>query len=156
MGENEVGSVEDDIAQLEGAVAQLKARFARPPMIDLVVEGQSPTYASYASAMVEARKRLQRFLPGSYFSDPAFDMVLDLFAATEAREKRSFKAAALASRVPAATAARYVEMMVRDGIILREPDPSDGRRTLLSLSESAMVALREWLGSISSIPLRRG
>ncbi|MET0270870.1 MAG: hypothetical protein ABW173_10620 [Sphingomonas sp.] len=154
MGETGDGRLADDIAQLENITARLKSRLAGQIALRLVPGTDGPSYASQARTLLEARKRLQRFLPGDYFSDPAFDMLLDLFVAAEAGESRSFKASAIASRVPAATAARYVDLMVRDGIVLRRTDPQDGRRTLLSLSDLAVASLRDWLASVPPIPLR--
>ncbi len=155
MTRGDASRLEEDLTRLETIVVGLKGRLAQAEVLPLTSGEEEGTFAGYAQAMLKSRNQLHKFLPARYFTDPAFDMLLDLFVATETRQTRSFKVTALASRVPPATAARYVEMMVKDGMILREADQQDGRRTLLSLSESAMTALCEWFSAISPVPLRR-
>lgn len=155
MARGDAGRLEEDLTRLETIVAGLKTRLAQREVLCLVGDPEGTTFAVYAQSMLDSRNHLHKFLPARYFNDPAFDMLLDLFVATETGGARSFKVTALASRVPPATAARYVEMMVQDGIILREADRQDGRRTLLSLSDRAMTSLRDWLSAISPVPLHR-
>lgn len=50
---------------------------------------------------------------------------------------------ATALSVDLSVASRQVQVLVRAGYVERQPDPEDGRATLLSLTESGLAALRD-------------
>ena len=145
-----------ELEQLEKLVAALRSRIGTGKPVPIVVDQAIPSYTSYVEAVIEGRARIADYLPSNYFGDPAFDMLLDLFVSVERGQARTVKVCALTSRVPIATASRYIDMMARDGFVRRKPDPADGRRTLVVLTPSAKAAMDDWLSTISSIPLRRG
>lgn len=114
-----------------------------------------PSYGSYARSIVEGRARIRRYLSSELFSDPAFDMILDLYASEEEGLKPTVGSVAKAARVPATTGLRYVAALEKEGFLERRTDPLDKRRVLLKLLPAAKEAMRLYLEDISSIPLRR-
>jgi DNA-binding MarR family transcriptional regulator len=90
------------------------------------------------------RKREQR-LGADLFADPVWDILLDLYVAHYRRNHVSVSSACLASMVPATTALRWLANLERKKMIVREPDRTDGRRYILSLSPDCLVALNALL-----------
>jgi len=91
--------------------------------------------ALQARALIRQRRLRTDFLPATLFGEPAWDMLLDLYAAHYEGRRVSVSSLCIASSVPSTTALRAIEAMEREGCILRERDPGDGRRIFLKLSD---------------------
>jgi len=118
-------------------------------------EGDVPMQAlcrQIAVQMLRARvlrQRLLRDLPGS---DPAWDMVLDLYVAEGVGRPVSVSDLALAAAVPRSTGLRWVALLVEEGHLERECDPHDGRRSFVKLSEHTRAVLDRYLAQ-SAAPM---
>ncbi|CCW16537.1 hypothetical protein EBBID32_8730 [Sphingobium indicum BiD32] len=88
------------------------------------------------------------FGPG-LFSDPAWDILLDLYIAEAKDEHVQITSLAIAARVPHSTAIRWAGNMTRSGLLERQKDPRDARRIHISLSPRARVLLQEYLEKLS-------
>lgn len=128
---------------------------ASPGLRSAISGIEGPSYASYATAVVNARARLRRMFEIDIVNGPAFDMLLRIFAANEANNAISITALGAAAGVPHASTARWVRALEDNGIVQRKQDPNDHRRSELALTSRAESVLRDWLAAISSIPLRR-
>ncbi len=101
----------------------------------------------FARALLKARQRRSEFMDVSKFSDPAWDILLDLTsAALEGRSVPAFSSSA-AANVPLTTALRYVKRLVEEGTIRRWEDPNDKRRSLLALEDHALENMIRYLTS---------
>jgi len=78
------------------------------------------------------------------FADPAWDILLDLYAAHLTGETVSVSSACIAANVPYTTALRWTNALEARGLILRQNDPDDGRRTYVSLAPKAILAVEEY------------
>lgn len=93
-----------------------------------------------------SKARLDRnsyFLP-KIFADPAWDILLDLYAAELAQVRVSISSLCIASNVPSTTALRWINALEAEGLIERNPDPLDGRRFFISLTQSAIHSFAEY------------
>ena len=78
------------------------------------------------------------------FSDPAWNILLDLFLSEDDGRDLSVTAVCIGSRSSAATALRYITLLVERKLIDRIADEHDGRRTYVRLTakgRNAMVTL---------------
>lgn len=94
------------------------------------------------------RLREDMFGPG-LFSDPAWDILLDLYTAEAKGERVQITSLAIPARVPHSTAIRWAGMMTRAGLLVRQRDPQDARRVHVSLSASAKELMREYLEKLT-------
>ncbi|BAV65051.1 winged helix DNA-binding protein [Sphingobium cloacae] len=94
--------------------------------------------------LLRARRLRDEFLPGDLFADPAWDMLLDLFAARLEQERVSVSSLCIASAVPPTTALRWIRTLTERGLLQRQADPLDGRRIFIALADSAAIALTRW------------
>ncbi len=95
----------------------------------------------------------QRWLRGRYFdaklfSDPAWDILLDLTAARIEGTKVSVTSLCVASGAPGSTALRWIDKMVEAGLLLRVEDTVDRRRAFISLSDEAAEAMAAFFAGI--------
>jgi len=88
----------------------------------------------FARLMLRQRRTRERKLGDSLFSDPVWDMMLDLYAASCEGQDVCLSSLCLASSVAPSTAMRKINDLITRGHIRRMPDPVDGRRTNVSLS----------------------
>jgi DNA-binding MarR family transcriptional regulator len=92
-------------------------------------------------AMRRDRARRDKFLPGSLFADPAWDMLLELYYAELRHYKVSVSNLCLASQVPATTALRWIKALEGQDLVQRREDHLDARRYYLSLSKGGSSAM---------------
>ncbi|SER76833.1 MarR family transcriptional regulator [Sphingobium sp. YR768] len=97
--------------------------------------------------MLRARRIRADFLPGDLFADPAWDMLLDLFAARLEQERVSVSSLCIAAAVPPTTALRWIRILTDKGLVERQADPLDGRRVFIALAQDAADSLARWFGA---------
>lgn len=86
------------------------------------------------------------------FRDPAWDMMLDLFAARLEGRRTSVSSAAIAACIPQTTAIRLVDQLIDRKLIRRIADENDGRRSLLEMTPMAVDMMWRFLASIGGDP----
>ena len=79
------------------------------------------------------------------FADPAWDIMLDLFAADLEQRRVSVSSACLAAAVPPTTALRWLKKLEEEQLIQRSIDPLDRRRVYLSLRTEVKEKLDGWV-----------
>lgn len=87
-------------------------------------------------------------LPAQLLGEPAWDLLLDLFAAAEEGKRVSVTSACIASGVPTTTALRYVSTMENLGLLEREECHFDRRTKFLALTAGTQRAMSELLTRI--------
>jgi len=111
-------------------------------------EARAPTEgisAGFVRSIIRARRLRQRYLGRDLFADPAWDMMLDLYAARLETQTVSVSSLGLAAAVPSTTALRWSHTLEERGIVRRSTDPKDGRRIFLSLTEESAAAMEALL-----------
>lgn len=98
--------------------------------------------------LVRKRERRGDFLDREMFSDPTWDLLLDLTSAKLEGVPVPVSSACAATHLPLSTALRYVRALVDAGLVRRWRDPSDRRRDLLELEEKAMESMRQYLSVV--------
>jgi CheY-like chemotaxis protein/DNA-binding MarR family transcriptional regulator len=93
------------------------------------------------------RKRLD-YLDQELFSDPAWDILLELTMAKLENTPIPMSSACAATQVPFSTAFRHVGNLVASGLIRRRKDGSDNRRVMLELEDDTHAAMLAYLTSI--------
>lgn len=93
------------------------------------------------------RMRDEFFMPG-LFADPAWDMLLDLYAAEGEGHPVSVSSLCIAAAVAPTTALRWIARMQEDGLLERRPDEADRRRAFMALTEVARLGMREYVDAV--------
>jgi hypothetical protein len=98
-----------------------------------------------AEAIYRGRNRRALFLPDCLFSEPAWDMLLDLFARDGRGQNTSTTSICLAGHAPMTTGLRHMQILEAAGLIERRRAPHDQRLTLVGLTPAGVAAMRACL-----------
>ncbi len=133
-------------SQSLGTQPAASARKAIPHGSDLMLQAALSHVAlvQVAKRLYEVRQKRDAMLGEALFSEPAWDMLLDLFISDHEGRRLSVSAVCIGARSPSATALRYLAMLQDADLIVRTRDTSDGRRShvgLTPLGRRRMVTL---------------
>lgn len=98
-------------------------------------------HAQLCANLIASRKALGRRFGFDLISDPAGDMLLDLYAREGEGRATSVSSLPGAANVAYGTARRVILALEQRKILRRSPDPVDGRRFLISLTNYATEVL---------------
>ena len=143
----------EEVARLAEVLSQLTAGSQGAGVRD-----RSPGYRSEPVAepdpdprvvrsAIRARRLRDQFFAAELFADPAWDMLLDLYAARLEGRRVSVSSLCIAAAVPPTTALRWIGTMHDAELFGREPDPTDKRRAHIKLTERAAAAMRGYFGA---------
>ncbi len=93
-------------------------------------------------ATIRSRRLRDQHFAAELFADPAWDMLLDLYAARLEGRRVSVSSLCIAAAVPPTTALRWIGTMHDADLFGREPDPNDRRRAHITLTQRAANAMR--------------
>lgn len=141
-----------DTGQDDGAGQQ-----ERP--LTIFTQADEPDLLTIAVAWVHAQAaRDAAFGPG-LFSDPAWNMLLDLYIQRSRGRSVPVSSLTIAAGTPATTALRWITLLEDRGLIAREPDLVDRRRCFIVLtdlaSEKVETSLRQAAESDRKLGLGR-
>ena len=100
---------------------------------------------AFARESYAIRRRRDRHLPGDLFGEPTWDILLDLYVATRENRPVPTTSACIGANVPPTTALRWLRILEARGLVEREEDNRDGRRTFVRLSSRGLAAMDDWL-----------
>ncbi|HUG80145.1 MAG TPA: MarR family transcriptional regulator [Bryobacterales bacterium] len=141
--EDLAATVEDLQARLE----LLEHQSCRGPQTKLASSEQ-------VRSQIRARTLRYEFFKWELFSDPTWDMLLELYAAQLEFRRVTVSQLCVASSVPPTTALRWIGTMESEGLITRRNDPLDRRRVWIDLSETGSEAMRRYFETLSPVALR--
>ena len=108
-----------------------------------------------ARSLIKLRSARRRFFRDDIFSDPAWDMLLELYALEGEGRRVSVSKLSLASGVPGTTALRWLDKLEAQSLVVREDDPADGRRVWIKLSPSGASAMDSYFRELAAQPSAR-
>jgi len=108
--------------------------------------------AEVAQGILKQRRVRSEHLPLELFSEPAWDILLDLFIAVVEQQQISVSSACLATVVPATTALRWLDILQHQGLVERYPSADDKRVTFVRLTNAGRNVLRGYLSAVCSQP----
>lgn len=139
----------EDYGEYAGQVRSPSRDFAAMPRSfipeERTIERQR---AKSVRRMLRQRRMREQYFPADLFADPAWDMLLDLYAARLERQPVSVSSLCIAAAVPATTALRWTKTMTDAGLFVREADPQDGRRIFIALAEGACEAMARYFEAL--------
>jgi hypothetical protein len=136
----------EDVSRIAGTLARLSVD--RDSDEDLPPTVVSDIPAERVKSVILARRLRGRFFPEDLFADPAWDMMLDLLYAELIHQRVAVSSLCVAAAVPATTALRWLNTLVKQQIVVRRDDPHDGRRVFIELSPHASSALRRYFAEV--------
>ena len=124
------------------AFGDRRRRWGAPP-----ADTEAIVHSEEVRAAIRARRLRDELFGNGWFEDPAWDILLDLFAAGLERADVSVSSLCIAAAVAPTTALRWITRLQAAGLIERRPDPRDRRRMFIVLSERARGLMRRYWAS---------
>ena len=112
------------------------------------LEGGSGIPATAVRDIVRARASREQFFPDGLFADPAWDILLDLYCAEIDQRRIAVGSLCIGARVPATTALRWIDVLLRHELIEKRTDPLDKRRVFVSLTAQGSEAMQAYFATL--------
>ncbi len=138
-------------------LATTKAALASAPISNARPPGEAPALPpdpERVKTVIRARQRRERFFQARLFSDPAWDMLLDLFVAQLEQRRVTVSSLCIAAAVPSTTGLRWIHLMETAGFFQRERDERDRRRVYITLTPAAIDAMNGYFATLPENHLR--
>lgn len=108
-------------------------------------DGRDLALAALAEQLYQERRRRSRHFPPHLFAEPAWDILLDLFVNGVRQRAISITSACIAGGIPATTGLRWLGLLEKEGLLVRETSGDDARVTWVRLSDHGMKAVRSYI-----------
>lgn len=100
---------------------------------------------------LKAMRRVRsQYFPSELFSDPCWEMLLDLYDAHLGGAEVTVTSLGAASGVPQTTALRRMETLQGHGLIVRSEDKDDKRRIIVKLTDAGLAAVERFFETYST------
>lgn len=113
----------------------------------------SADMTAFARQVLAGRKQRDRYFDPMLFSNPAWDILLNLFIADADGRAVTVLESCLASTVPQGVALRWLGYLKQEEMVIETPDPARPRQTIIRLADQTRMAISAYLGSLVSLGL---
>jgi hypothetical protein len=125
----------EEVGRIANILAALSDTQHQPGLCETQGEsGERSIDAGQVRAIIRARRLRDQYFPAELFADPAWDILLDPFAAQLEKRSVAVSSLCIAAAVPATTALRWIKTLTDIGLLIRTADPQDGRRVYIELA----------------------
>ncbi|WP_449472034.1 hypothetical protein [Sphingobium chungangianum] len=148
-------TLERDAAKLAEAIRKLSVAPNISPVADNGPEAAQhpltdPELAALARRLLQESFARERILSFDLFADPAWHIVLDLFASEVEGKSISVSSACIISGAPSTTALRHLNWLSERGAVLRIKDRNDARRWYVRLKPEYAERIRQHLQQVAA------
>jgi len=147
----------EEVARIAATLARLTQSEPRNPASAMVSDRTTPYRASSGDTppitavelrqIIRTRRMRGQYFGNDLFEDPAWDMLLDLYAAHLENTQVSVSSLCIAAAVAPTTALRWIARMSDAGLFERHPDPFDRRRAYMALSAKAREGMAAYFAA---------
>jgi hypothetical protein len=130
--ESEIARIQRDLDGLRSMVDRSRGR-----------ERHDPTEAD-VRAVLWARRQRELVFGKELFADPAWDILLELYAAVLGQRRVPTSELAVAAGIPLTTTLRWISKLENEGLVTRADDPLDGRRVWIALTSRALPMMSSY------------
>jgi DNA-binding MarR family transcriptional regulator len=146
MPANSLGNGKSARAPRAGGVPPAKRKAVVKRRLAAVARPAETTEArSLALELLSWRRRREQLFGAHMFSEPVWDMMLDLFVHHEQGRLVNVTSLCVASMASFSTALRWIQVMEKEKLVVREPDPHDRRQILVRPTPEFIARFRQFL-----------
>ena len=107
----------------------------------------------YARLTLVGRKQRDHYFDPMLFSNPAWDILLNLYVADAEGTPVSVIDSCVASPVPQGVALRWLGYLKQEEMVIETPNSAQPRQTVIRLTDQTRLAVSAYLGSLISLGL---
>jgi DNA-binding MarR family transcriptional regulator len=104
--------------------------------------------AKWLREVIRARSRRSVYFSSKLFSDPAWDLLLNLYLAELRQVRTAVTDLGNLAGVPPTTSLRWIDALMKEGLVIRQQDPYDARRWFVRLTTRGSEAMRSYCESL--------
>lgn len=108
--------------------------------------------ALFIKRYLRARRDREWQFPRGLFSDPAWDILLDLYVAKSEQREVTIWDACQAASVPKTSGMRWLRILESRHLVEREGDIADQKNATVTLTRDAIAGMNRWLDRIHPMP----
>jgi DNA-binding MarR family transcriptional regulator len=97
--------------------------------------------------VIHERNRRTEFFRADMFSDPAWDVLLEVYSSHLSQHRISMSQIGMTSNVPITTANRWIKILECEGLLAKTIDPLDSRRVYVELTFKGVRAVSGYFRS---------
>lgn len=112
------------------------------------LDSRTDAQARRAREMLHDRARRRQYFNSRLFSDPAWDILLELYLAGVAQCRVPVSSIGVRAGIPLTTVLRWLDILQKEGLVQRTRDPLDGRRIFISLTSNGGEAMGAYFESL--------
>ncbi len=147
---DDIRDIRRQLQHLEQQLQRLNENVAPEVAAHPPAEGAPPPIThGKLRAIIEARRARDLYFGHDLFGEPAWDMLLELYACELAQLRMNTSQLCVGAAVPMTTALRWIGILEETGLIIRTDDPLDRRRLFVSLTERGSLAIRSYFEEVS-------
>ena len=138
--------------QVGSVLSEAAADEDEPALASQQQQQRQPATANIAPSidlLLNIMKLKRTHFPEPLFSDPCWDMLLDLGMSHIQQRSISVSSLCIAAGIPQTTALRRIADLENIGLVTRAKDPNDGRRIYIALTD---LGLERLYGFIENLP----
>jgi DNA-binding MarR family transcriptional regulator len=109
--------------------------------------------SAFVRRIIDARALRRQYFDEQLFADPAWDMLLELYALDCEGHRISVSKLSVAAGVPCTTTLRWIDKLESESLIVRAPDPLDARRVWVALSPAGVTTMRSYIERVAAVGL---
>lgn len=131
-------------------IDDIKSLLARAlTSLDEVGEQPSLAFGALRDMEIALRRIRNSYFPANYFSDAAWDILLDIDYAERHGLSYSVTDLGVDAGIPLTTTLRYLNKLERDGFVERRADRNDKRRAIVVLTGNGRQALDQVFATLA-------
>lgn len=145
-GHERPADIRAEIHRIEQALRRLRLAAAAPQgeMLERMARAELDL-VSGARRIIHRRRRRAELFGADLFTEPAWEILLDLFVAGETQARASISSLCVATGLPSMTVIRWVDAMSTHGLVRRGRSAEDARRSHVELSPEAHEKMRRYI-----------
>lgn len=136
------------IAQMEAALGPLYRAASLPPPRRTRLTPPD----KWVQADIERRKVRLSIFPDGLFFDPAWDILLELYARQLQRISVYTTQLQESIPIPFTTVLRWLDRLEAEALVVRNKDPHDARKVRIALSQYGRDLMDRWLNQATTDP----
>lgn len=110
-----------------------------------------PTRLHRAQHLLAARRHRDSLFGEGLFGEPGWDIVLELYVAGMRHTRYSLSKVGGNQGLPSTTVLRWINKLEEVGLVYREPDPTNGRRVFVMLTDRGFDLMSAHLDALADV-----
>lgn len=139
-----INQIIDELSALKSNIAEISEKVENQLRADILDNDDNKLLRVFVSRYMENRNLRNKMISQDLFSDPCWDILMDVFSARLNDKNISVSAVATAGNMPHTTGLRYIDTLEKIGYIYRERDDWDGRRIFVKMTDDTFRMMKEY------------